>query len=235
MKKIMSAAVVVASLFAINAHAANVVGASSVTFTHPGLLDSNAVYAGVNTRSFTWGDGSVANVGSNNLTFTGTNFSSPFNTPFKLGTLTYFNGTTALNSNLKQIDLTSRLTFSQPAGLPSVTSNFVLGLNSTVNTSDPVASADFVNFNSTTSSSRFVINGNTYTVKITGFQHVIGDGFLQSSATEFHVLEGRTASADLYASVVRAAPVPEPETYAMMIAGLGMLGFFARRRKAAQV
>ena len=27
------------------------------------------------------------------------------------------------------------------------------------------------------------------------------------------------------------APVPEPETYAMMLAGLGILGFLARRRK----
>jgi hypothetical protein len=29
------------------------------------------------------------------------------------------------------------------------------------------------------------------------------------------------------------APVPEPETYGMMIAGLGVLGFLARRRKQA--
>lgn len=28
-----------------------------------------------------------------------------------------------------------------------------------------------------------------------------------------------------------AAPVPEPETYAMMLAGLGMVGFLARRRR----
>jgi hypothetical protein len=33
------------------------------------------------------------------------------------------------------------------------------------------------------------------------------------------------------ANAVAGAPVPEPETYAMMLAGLGLLGFVARRRK----
>ncbi|OYY94564.1 MAG: PEP-CTERM sorting domain-containing protein [Hydrogenophilales bacterium 28-61-23] len=32
---------------------------------------------------------------------------------------------------------------------------------------------------------------------------------------------------------ITAAPVPEPETYAMMLAGLGMLGFVARNRRQA--
>ncbi len=31
--------------------------------------------------------------------------------------------------------------------------------------------------------------------------------------------------------ITNVTPVPEPETYAMMLAGLGMLGFMARRRK----
>lgn len=31
---------------------------------------------------------------------------------------------------------------------------------------------------------------------------------------------------------IPSAPVPEPETYAMMLGGLAMLGFMARRRKA---
>lgn len=31
------------------------------------------------------------------------------------------------------------------------------------------------------------------------------------------------------------APIPEPETYAMMLAGLGLLGFASRRRKPALV
>lgn len=31
---------------------------------------------------------------------------------------------------------------------------------------------------------------------------------------------------------IAAAPIPEPETYALMMAGLGVLGFVARRRKS---
>jgi hypothetical protein len=38
---------------------------------------------------------------------------------------------------------------------------------------------------------------------------------------------------DNFSVNVTAAPVPEPETYAMMLAGLGALGFMARRRRAS--
>jgi hypothetical protein len=31
---------------------------------------------------------------------------------------------------------------------------------------------------------------------------------------------------------LKAAPIPEPETYALMLAGLGVMGFLARRRRA---
>jgi len=40
-------------------------------------------------------------------------------------------------------------------------------------------------------------------------------------------------AAGKYYADVALAPVPEPETYAMMLGGLGLLGFMARRRKAA--
>lgn len=37
----------------------------------------------------------------------------------------------------------------------------------------------------------------------------------------------------LYYTYLNPVPIPEPETYAMMLAGLGMLGFTAKRRKTA--
>jgi hypothetical protein len=42
------------------------------------------------------------------------------------------------------------------------------------------------------------------------------------------------AAASFGGAVMMAAPVPEPETYGMMLGGLGLLGFLARRRKAKQ-
>ncbi|URI09623.1 PEP-CTERM sorting domain-containing protein [Aquincola tertiaricarbonis] len=37
-----------------------------------------------------------------------------------------------------------------------------------------------------------------------------------------------------YQDVLQAVPVPEPETYALMLAGLGAIGLIARRRKASR-
>lgn len=54
-----------------------------------------------------------------------------------------------------------------------------------------------------------------------------GDYYLQVTGTVMSQAAGK------YYADVALAPVPEPETYAMMLGGLGLLGFMARRRKAA--
>ncbi|MDP3715635.1 MAG: FxDxF family PEP-CTERM protein, partial [Burkholderiales bacterium] len=43
------------------------------------------------------------------------------------------------------------------------------------------------------------------------------------------VIDGSVASAATF------APIPEPETYAMMLAGMGLMAFVARRRASKNV
>lgn len=59
-------------------------------------------------------------------------------------------------------------------------------------------------------------------------------GFVPTHASDAYFLldRGVTISSVEYGfSAVPAAPIPEPETYAMMLAGLGLLSFAVRRRK----
>ena len=49
------------------------------------------------------------------------------------------------------------------------------------------------------------------------------------------LLGGFTAGSAAHDGLEVYAPIPEPETYAMLLAGLGLLGFMARRRKESAV
>ena len=210
------------------AQAADVEGTTSGNWVNP--VPGTATVTGVGTPVFTWGDSTGFGTPPNQLSFAGGAFASAFETKFKVGTISYFNGTTAIGSTADSVDLALTLDFTSPA-LGGIVSNYGFSLITTPNTGTEDENADFVALPSLFSSTSFFIGSTEYRVKLTGFENVVGDGFLVSSATEFHVREGGTASADLYAVVTTAPAVPEPETYALMLAGLGVVGFMARRRR----
>jgi hypothetical protein len=63
------------------------------------------------------------------------------------------------------------------------------------------------------------LSAGTYVIEVAG--KVVGNG-------------GGAFGSDLTISPSAVAAVPEPETYGMMLGGLGLIGFIARRRKAAK-
>jgi len=234
MKKLVAILATVATLGSAPAVAADVVGSASGVFSNPTPLATT--FTGNGTNNFLYGDNTGQNSPQNQLTFTGTAFSSAFESPFIVGSLFYFNGTTGVGTNPTAVDLALTTNFSTPL-LGNVLSTFGLSLIVTPNTSDPDASADFVVLPSTFSPTVFNISGTNYTVKLVGFGDVVGDGFLASSGTQLHVREGLSATADLFAVVTTdisgiSGGVPEPSTWAMMLLGFAGVGFMAYRRKS---
>lgn len=78
------------------------------------------------------------------------------------------------------------------------------------------------------------LNGTALTVEgPTKFRFAYVDG--QSLSPLVLTVTGSTFTSPLasYAVTMSATPVPEPETYALLMAGLGVVGFLARRRQAA--
>jgi hypothetical protein len=86
-----------------------------------------------------------------------------------------------------------------------------------------------------------------------GLGHIFRNGQLQQNTLGFAIMDGQTNKYGIFDYIlgfndsysgdadyddfvvgvkfVSVAPVPEPQTYAMMLAGLGLLGLSARRRK----
>jgi hypothetical protein len=209
-------------------------GTSSGIFLGP-TGAANLVSSGVGKSSFSWGLG-VASP-ANSLSFLSKTLDGAVaNTPFSIGTLSYFNGSVLNGTEAYSVGLRTKLNFS------GHTESFDYGfkLINTPNTGSAPQNADYVMLSSSIPSSSFTIDGIDYALNL-AFGSVTGGGF--SQVNRFFVLEGGSASADLVGSITvkttqtgpptnPPAVVPEPSTILAGISAGGLiLAFLVRRSR----
>jgi PEP-CTERM motif len=180
---------------------------------------TTAVISGVGTDTFNWGAGLTPPPPPfSALQFSGIDFigKAP-DEVFKLGTLTYTNGSSFVDSTAWGIALTLGVVNSNVSIDPALAQlTFFLTVNGGV---DPFLDADFIGFD-VLPLTFHVFEGQSATADLFGYIH--GDPQVVLSGISLPPGEP---------GFLAPVPVPEPGTYALTLTGLGLLGFLARRKR----
>jgi hypothetical protein len=76
--------------------------------------------------------------------------------------------------------------------------------------------------------------GNVATITFSPVEYVAGEfGSLVGTPGDFVIHGNGLSTADTFSLIVSAGPIPEPASWAMMIAGFGLIGGAMRRRQGA--
>ena len=181
-----------------------------------------AIFTGLGTNDITWGGNFTPPPGVKNfseLTFVGATV--PNVSPgevFQLGTLTYYNGTSAISSLIFGATFTLSAVLSG-GGTASITP-FTSGLGLVTTTNDgptPASNADFVTF-PTLGVSFNVLEGDSAQAIL--FGEIVGDPSLK--LTEILIAPGSEGSGFI-------AKTPEPSSWIFLAAGLGLLAIVSKR------
>ncbi len=207
------------------------VGKVTGTFTNPS--PNSAVTNGVGTPAFSWGSGDPSS-----LSFAGAAFDTKPDTVFKLGTLTFHNGTILSGSGADSITFNALLNFDN---IPekNFTLSSVFNLVNTLNTNDPIASADQVSIGSWGYTFN-VLEGNTASVDVlakltttlSGTAAGVESGAALSSEEGFdpspdYILTVVSLSNPTSGGFVTTTAVPEPSNR-YSIVGIGMIMLLMR-------
>ncbi|GAX43397.1 peptidase-like protein [Tolypothrix sp. NIES-4075] len=195
----------------------------------PGGMNTNPIYSGVGTNSFKWGDPDDFATGQNQLTFSGDSFSSEMGSLFKIGDLTYFNGSVTPNTSVDFVPLNLHVSFGDRVNVSEVFDfNFQL-VNTPNDSPNPADNADFVYVGKNFGNRNFTFADKQYTLELTGFR----EKGSTTDVSEFRVLEGEETTAGIFAKITEVPPaktIPEPGT----VVGLSVLGIYLiSRRKSA--
>ena len=175
-----------------------------------------------------WGDGATA-ARTSVVSFSGATFTNVApDTVFDLGTLTYTNGTSDLDSLIFGASLTLTALLTSPSGTTVDSFLVQLGLTTTNNTGTTAQNADFIDFRNslgTIAPVTFnVFEGATATAILSG--KIVGDPML--FATQIAIAQGSQGSGFIGAGVPQLV-IPEPSTWWLCIAGLALLKPFRIR------
>lgn len=201
----------------------------------PGEINDYPVYIGVGTNAFTWGDPTYfKGASANQLVFEGSSFSTDAGSSFKIGDLTYRNGTVLLGTSVETASLNLNLSFNGENGVNQVVEfgfEYDLFLDNTINKedADPQENADKVFFVNNNIKRNFSYGGNTYTLSLNGFTQ--DNGYTQVG--ELRALEGEKSTAAIFGQINKVnsstKQVPEPGfPLVLSIAGIYLIS----RRKA---
>lgn len=118
------------------------------------------------------------------------------------------------------------------AGSPSL---FATAYNTATHNWDNTVPA-VVSFDASLNNFLFIDSNFPSDVSYTTYFYMVNDSLFGFSAASagFHsgaIADDSPMNSSNWTLTTVAAPIPEPETYAMMLAGLAMLGFAARRRQ----
>ena len=174
-------------------------GSTGSIFSNPNPNCPPAACTGMGTNSITWGIPSRTTGLPNSLSIAGGSFAGSLGSPFVAGTINYFNGSVLVGSSISEVDLSLSTLVDIPtlgiAGL-SVDDSRKVTINNTLNTSDPIASADFLSI-----------------APPSGASSIFGN--------HFHVLEGESATAELMAQIVLQDAIDGGDGDTLPLSGLG--------------